>query len=164
MTIDSLPSELKKRIVVRPDGCWEWTAGLNNGYARFRKKYVHRTVYEALRGTPTESMHHACRNRACVNPAHLVALTLSAHAALHTQTHCKRGHEFTPENTYVRPDTGTKMCRACSQVSARRARAARKARCEAAGHPSRPNGWKCLCGYKRYPVKVLLPSQLKDQP
>lgn len=28
------------------------------------------------------------------------------------QTHCKRGHEFTPENTYV-PKDGGRHCRAC---------------------------------------------------
>lgn len=29
------------------------------------------------------------------------------------KTHCKNGHEFTPENTYIRPKGGRK-CRACA--------------------------------------------------
>lgn len=29
------------------------------------------------------------------------------------KTHCKRGHEFTPENTYIVPGRGTRQCRAC---------------------------------------------------
>ena len=30
-------------------------------------------------------------------------------------THCKRGHEYTEENTYVHPD-GTRSCRACRKA------------------------------------------------
>lgn len=28
---------------------------------------------------------------------------------------CRRGHRFTPENVYIRPDTGGRMCRACAR-------------------------------------------------
>lgn len=28
-------------------------------------------------------------------------------------THCPKGHEFTPENSYVNPRTGSRQCRAC---------------------------------------------------
>ena len=50
------------------------------------------------------------------------------------KTHCKRGHEFTPENTYVLP-RGGRMCRACA-VELRRANAAARkaARGETAVH------------------------------
>lgn len=40
---------------------------------------------------------------------------------------CKYGHDYTPENTYVRPDTGRRMCRACSSVRAQRRTAQRRA-------------------------------------
>jgi hypothetical protein len=29
-----------------------------------------------------------------------------------SRTHCKYGHEFTPENTYIRPE-GRRECRVC---------------------------------------------------
>lgn len=29
------------------------------------------------------------------------------------ETHCKHGHEFTPENTYIRPN-GRRQCRTCT--------------------------------------------------
>lgn len=29
------------------------------------------------------------------------------------KTHCRHGHEFTPENIYVRPNDGKRACKAC---------------------------------------------------
>lgn len=30
------------------------------------------------------------------------------------RTHCPRGHEYTPENTYIQPSTGSRICRTCA--------------------------------------------------
>jgi hypothetical protein len=38
------------------------------------------------------------------------------------KTHCDSGHEFTPENTYIRPD-GCRSCRECGRAKDRRRRA-----------------------------------------
>ena len=37
-------------------------------------------------------------------------------------THCPNGHEFTPENTYTRPDGAGRQCRACNAARERRYR------------------------------------------
>jgi hypothetical protein len=32
------------------------------------------------------------------------------------QTHCLRGHEFTPDNTYIDPSRGERVCRECKRI------------------------------------------------
>jgi len=36
------------------------------------------------------------------------------------KTHCPKGHEYTPENTVVKPSEGRRRCKACLTVAARR--------------------------------------------
>lgn len=36
------------------------------------------------------------------------------------KTHCPRGHEYTPENTYVKPSTGHRDCRICIRDRSKR--------------------------------------------
>lgn len=33
------------------------------------------------------------------------------------KTRCRRGHEYSPENTYVIPSTGGRMCRICMRIN-----------------------------------------------
>lgn len=114
-----------------PDECWLWTGSLNTpGYAALGvegKTYnsAHRLAYEWLVGPIPEGMHldHLCRNRSCVNPAHLEPVTCRENILRGTnppaqqarQTHCKRGHEFTPENTYRAPSDNRRHCRTCQR-------------------------------------------------
>ena len=42
-------------------------------------------------------------------------------------THCLRGHEWTSENTYFRPDTGSRQCKKCALASTTRRRNATRA-------------------------------------
>ena len=90
-------------------GCWLWTGALNRcGYGNFRilgrTRSAHRVAYELERGPVPEGLDidHLCRNRACVNPAHMEPVTTQVNvlrgesfAAKHAaRTHCRCGHEL----------------------------------------------------------------------
>ena len=81
--------------------------------------------YEHFRGAIPEGLNldHLCRNRKCVNPDHLEAVTqrvnvmrgVSVTAENMRKSHCPTGHPYDAANTYVRAN-GHRGCRACRKV------------------------------------------------
>jgi hypothetical protein len=124
-------SDLAERFhagyAVTEAGCWQWKRSLNSrGYGLISERGVvllaHRVSYELQVGPIAEGLQvdHLCRNKACVNPAHLEPVTCAENASRRPdayKTHCLRGHEMTPENTMVkaRPNGRTiRNCRTCA--------------------------------------------------
>lgn len=122
--------------------CIEWTKARSEaGYGVFTKQgrlfYAHRVAWAEANGVDPVEMtrdmiiRHSCDNPGCVNPEHLSLGTQSdnmqechdrgrANNANAVKTHCVRGHEFTPENTYiyVYPDRAgpTRRCKTCTRL------------------------------------------------
>lgn len=118
-----------------PTGCWIWPNGVfTRGYGKavYRKKTrkVHRIIYEHFRGhLPVYTgdgleLDHLCRNRRCCNPDHLDlvphrenVLRGEGVAAINARkTHCKHGHPFSEENTYVVLHRRGRMCKECGRI------------------------------------------------
>lgn len=147
----TIPDRVLKRVLEpgryydqgEPDACWLWKRTLHaEGYGhigwqsepgRNRTGKAHRVVYEALVGPIPDGLHidHLCRNRACVNPAHLEPVTpqenhrrgqLVRAANNPPTTHCKRGHEWAT-NGWVKKN-GSRTCIACNREGRIRRKAA----------------------------------------
>ncbi len=122
--------------MVTGDGCWLWSGYSKNGRYGWIKidgqsTPVHRAMYEWIVGPIPDGLtiDHLCRNTFCVNPLHMEPVTVKENilrsqglgAINARKTHCKNGHEFTPENT--RTADGRRSCRECAKEAQRRYRA-----------------------------------------
>lgn len=128
MTIPTEPIiRFEQRIKRDDSGCWLWLGAVNApGYGTFNprtatKVYAHRWAYEHWVG-PIPShleLDHLCHVRRCVNPEHLEPVTRAENqrrTRTALATHCDRGHPYDAENTYRRPDIGTRLCRTCRRL------------------------------------------------
>lgn len=133
--LDDLPERIRLKIIVNPvTGCWEWQGWRDKrwgyGYAWWEGKdrLVHRVVYALLvEPIPDDlTIDHVrdcgCRSKACCWPAHLEPVPSAENTARFYRaiTICDRGHERTPENTYITPVTGQRACWPCKRIRNRR--------------------------------------------
>lgn len=127
--------EVQQIFGAKPD-CLIWGGGLNAyGYGQFRSGwaktdtgsvFAHLYAWVVVGGNVREDgleTDHLCRFRPCVNQHHLERVTQKVNTLRGTspmaqnarKTHCKEGHEFTPENTFVN-DEGWRDCRECNRI------------------------------------------------
>jgi len=121
------------RVVDLVTPCIEAPGSRNpvNGYARATvngvRDYAHRHAWRAAYGPIPDGLWvlHRCDNPPCVHPEHLFLGTtadnthdMDAKGRRRSRnikaewTHCKRGHEFTPESTMITAE-GRRRCRTC---------------------------------------------------
>jgi hypothetical protein len=140
----SLDVLFERCIPIPFSGCWVWNGATGGrwGYGKIRRGNTsynaHRLAYVAAKGPIGEGLQidHLCRVPGCINPDHLEAVTprqnvmrgrapakaaisvKRIHAERKLATHCKRGHEFTAENTGFQAH-GKRFCRQCVSRPAR---------------------------------------------
>ena len=86
---------------------------------------AHWLLFEEVNGRIPAGLEidHLCKNKLCINPDHLEAVTHAENMRRrfgNKPNHCTKGHEYTPENTYyeignVKSRYMKRTCRTCKK-------------------------------------------------
>lgn len=117
------------------DDCWPWRSITNeSGYGQLavRKRgtlRAHRIAWALANGRDPGDLFvcHRCDNPPCVNPRHLFLGTVrdNWHDCIRKgravfpnppRPYCRRGHEYTPENTVIEGRDRIRRCRECMRL------------------------------------------------
>ncbi len=100
--------------------------GYGKLYDNKKRRFAHIVAYELQKGAVPLGLEldHTCRVHCCVNPDHLEPVTHAENVRRgiagwqhRAKTHCPKGHEYSPENTFRAPQG--RACVTCLRDRAR---------------------------------------------
>jgi hypothetical protein len=137
--IEKVRDRIQNLSIPEPNtGCWLWLGRwTRDGYGQIsllnKTQLTHRVSYFIFVGEIPQGLEidHKCRNKCCVNPAHLEPVThvenmrrYFPHSKVVLRTTCIRGHIF----DRVRKSGGKRYCTECHRIADRRTKERKRQR------------------------------------
>lgn len=133
MPNSNIKERLLSKMTIIESSCWQWFGASDKTlYGRIKVSgkvcLAHRVAYELFKGQIPKGLEidHLCRNRKCINPNHLEAVTRQVNTIrgigpiltkerCSKQTHCAQGHPLYGDNLELnlQGKYTLRRCRAC---------------------------------------------------